>query len=127
MLLPDPIMRMLKQIGSQLRLFGLQSLDLRPDVSQAISGMSVLHVPVAYSYSLKLRRRRDKTEIEIGIEDRLLENQQRYAGKPAYWLLENQQSLALDGVPKMGDRRATSLMTFDPDNASRFEQAEAVI
>jgi hypothetical protein len=51
-------MRMLKQIGSQLRLFGLQSLDLRPDVSQGIGGMSVLHVPVAYSYSLNTKKKR---------------------------------------------------------------------
>jgi hypothetical protein len=48
---------------------------------------------------LILRRRGDKTETEKGIEDTLLENQQRYAGKPAYWLLENQQCLALDGIP----------------------------
>jgi hypothetical protein len=37
MLLPNPIMRMLEQIGSQLRLFGLQSLE--------IGGMSVCMFP----------------------------------------------------------------------------------
>jgi hypothetical protein len=103
MFLPDP-MRMLKQIGSQLRLFGLQSLDLRPDASARRSaGCRFCMFPQPTPTPLILRRRRDKTEIEIGIEDGLLENQQRYAGKPAYWLLENQQCLVLDGIPKVGD------------------------
>src|SRR2546430_11357871 len=35
---PNPIRRMLEQVGSQFRLFYLQSLDLRPDISQAIGG-----------------------------------------------------------------------------------------
>jgi hypothetical protein len=43
MLFPNPIMRMLEQVGPQFRLFSLQSLDLKPDISQAIRRVTVLH------------------------------------------------------------------------------------
>jgi hypothetical protein len=43
MLLPDPVLRVLEQVSAQSLLFGLEPFDLRSDVGQAVSRMTVLH------------------------------------------------------------------------------------
>jgi hypothetical protein len=43
MLLTGPVLWVLEQVGSELRLFLLQSLDLTPNIKQAIYRMSVLN------------------------------------------------------------------------------------
>src|SRR5262245_25621589 len=61
MLLPGPIGGMLEQVGPQLRLFRLEPFEFGPDIGQAVSRVSILHLnsrPIIQ----ETETRRDKTE-----------------------------------------------------------------
>src|SRR5262249_61496521 len=61
MLFARSVLRMFEQISSQSFLLSSQPFDLRPDIGQAISGMSVLHLSSS-SIIQEIETRRDKIE-----------------------------------------------------------------